>query len=470
MARRVRAEAKPLTRCPYGHAPSTAASRPPPPAVEETLLEVVPDAQLEDDPPPSPPSTARPDEGDAVGAAVPVYAPESVMVNAVALLNPPAPWNAIAECRQQAERLAELESQVLEECRQRQERLWRSELQEQLHERDQHWQQQQKELEGQLAFLERRLIESKVSSQEAEMQQQQDARLRYQVVQERCNTLATTMAEEQAAYNVKHLQLEALQQRQEQDVSKLHGELLASQKEMEVMRLEERTLATCAQEEFQAEAACNAFSLRRAEAQARQAEEETSRAEEAFSGLQMQLQATRKDFQVEHLQVEERLQQAEHSQQMARRLSVGEEELAARAQRDLEESRAEAIETKAETEDLRATVMALTAELQVAHQKAVWEEDQRQVLHRTLKDAYLKQEAFLDEVHAAQTFAAEATQRAEETQRERHRDLREFQRILRQHQDRLELEQRKEVWEELQKAVLEVALDDTGDDFCLGTP
>ncbi|CAK9009228.1 unnamed protein product [Durusdinium trenchii] len=463
MARRVRAEAKPLTRCPYGHAPSTAASRPPPPAVEETLLEVVPDAQLEDDPPPSPPSTARPDEGDAVGAAVPVYAPESVMVNAVALLNPPAPWNAIAECRQQAERLAELESQVLEECRQRQERLWRSELQEQLHERDQHWQQQQKELEGQLAFLERRLIESKVSSQEAEMQQQQDARLRYQVVQERCNTLATTMAEEQAAYNVKHLQLE-------QDVSKLHGELLASQKEMEVMRLEERTLATCAQEEFQAEAACNAFSLRRAEAQARQAEEETSRAEEAFSGLQMQLQATRKDFQVEHLQVEERLQQAEHSQQMARRLSVGEEELAARAQRDLEESRAEAIETKAETEDLRATVMALTAELQVAHQKAVWEEDQRQVLHRTLKDAYLKQEAFLDEVHAAQTFAAEATQRAEETQRERHRDLREFQRILRQHQDRLELEQRKEVWEELQKAVLEVALDDTGDDFCLGTP
>ncbi|CAK9009230.1 unnamed protein product [Durusdinium trenchii] len=448
MARRVRAEAKPLTRCPYGHAPSTAASRPPPPAVEETLLEVVPDAQLEDDPPPSPPSTARPDEGDAVGAAVPVYAPESVMVNAVALLNPPAPWNAIAECRQQAERLAELESQVLEE---------------QLHERDQHWQQQQKELEGQLAFLERRLIESKVSSQEAEMQQQQDARLRYQVVQERCNTLATTMAEEQAAYNVKHLQLE-------QDVSKLHGELLASQKEMEVMRLEERTLATCAQEEFQAEAACNAFSLRRAEAQARQAEEETSRAEEAFSGLQMQLQATRKDFQVEHLQVEERLQQAEHSQQMARRLSVGEEELAARAQRDLEESRAEAIETKAETEDLRATVMALTAELQVAHQKAVWEEDQRQVLHRTLKDAYLKQEAFLDEVHAAQTFAAEATQRAEETQRERHRDLREFQRILRQHQDRLELEQRKEVWEELQKAVLEVALDDTGDDFCLGTP
>ena len=31
-------------------------------------------------------------------------------------------------------------------------------------------------------------------------------------------------------------------------------------------------------------------------------------------------------------------------------MSVGEEELAARAQRDLEESRAEAIETKAETE------------------------------------------------------------------------------------------------------------------------
>eukprot|EP00913_Durusdinium_trenchii_P001080 g990.t1 len=238
----------------------------------------------EDDPPPSPPSTARPDEGDAVGAAVPVYAPESVMVNAVALLNPPAPWNAIAECRQQAERLAELESQVLEESV----RLDKYGV----------------SVFGALSCRSNCMKgintgNSSRTSAKLRWSSCDDARLRYQVVQERCNTLATTMAEEQAAYNVKHLQLE-------QDVSKLHGELLASQKEMEVMRLEERTLATCAQEEFQAEAACNAFSLRRAEAQARQAEEETSRAEEAFSGLQMQLQATRKDFQVEHLQVEER--------------------------------------------------------------------------------------------------------------------------------------------------------------------
>lgn len=127
----------------------------------------------------------------------------------------------------------ELESEVLEECRARQDRLFRVELQEKQDEHEKCWKHCERDFEAQIALLERRVMETRLANQEAEMQMQQDARLRHQVVQERCNVLATKLAEEQAEFNTKHFQVE-------QTVSSLQAELLQSQKEMEAVKLQER--------------------------------------------------------------------------------------------------------------------------------------------------------------------------------------------------------------------------------------
>lgn len=467
MARRVRAEAKSLRRCAWAlSADGISRASVLRPQLTETELEVVPDRPTVDaapappelpQAPPEPPSPGpapelcAPEEPGTMDAAdppattvLPLFAQappgaqmESVMVNAFAMVNPPPPWNALAECRQQAERLAELESEVLEECRARQDRLFRAELQEKQDEHEKRWKHCERDFEAQIALLERRVMETRLANQEAEMQMQQDARLRHQVVQERCNVLATKLAEEQAEFNTKHFQVE-------QTVSSLQAELLQSQKEMEAVKLQERSLSSCLHEELSAEARCAHFVA---------VEEESRKAQEALLGQQLQHREAMTSCQEQRFEMEERLHHSEHLQQMARHLSETEEEVAQRAQGHERQTQEKLQEVQLEKQDLASSVRVLTAEVQASQEQVSWEHEQWQMLKLEVKEARAKQEGLLVEVQAARDFATEATNRAEAEQRERLRDLRDFQRILRQHQERLDLQQRKEIWAELQKAV-----------------
>eukprot|EP00434_Breviolum_minutum_P008955 symbB.v1.2.007890.t1/scaffold489.1/size197246/8 len=128
----------------------------------------------------------------------------------------------------------------------------------------------------------------------------------------------------------------------------------------------------------------------------------------------------------------------------------------------MERSAAKMLEIEVQKEDLTSSVRALTADVRACRQEVEQEHEQCQMMKLEVKEAQEKQEALFVEVQAAQNFAAEATSRAEEEQRERLRDLQDFQRILRQHQNHLDLQQRKEIWEELQDAIHrsgEVSLD-----------
>lgn len=307
---------------------------------------------------------------------------ESVMVNAFAMVNPPPPWNALAECRQQAERLAELESEVLEECRARQDRLFRVELQEKQDEHEKRWKHCERDFEAQIALLERRVMETRLANQEAEMQMQQDARLRHQVVQERCNVLATKLAEEQAEFNTKHFQVE-------QTVSSLQAELLQSQKEMEAVKLQERSLSSCLHEELSAEARCAHFVA---------VEEESRKAQEALLGQQLQHREAMTSCQEQRFEMEERLHHSEHLQQMARHLSETEEEVAQRAQGHERQTQEKLQEVQLEKQDLASSVRVLTAEVQASQEQVSWEHEQWQMLKLEVKEARAKQEGLLVEV------------------------------------------------------------------------
>lgn len=280
-------------------------------------------------------------------------------------------------------------------------------------------------------------METRLANQEAEMQMQQDARLRHQVVQERCNVLATSLAEEQAEFNTKHFHVE-------QTVSSLQAELLQSQKEMEAVKLQERSLSSCLHEELSAEARCARFVA---------LEEESRKAQEALSSQQLQHREAMTSFQEQRFELEERLHHFEHLHQIARRLCETEEELAQRAQGHERQTQEKLQEVHLEKQDLASSVRVLTAEVQASQEEVSWEHEQWQMLKLEVKEARAKQEALLVEAQAARDFATEATNRAEAEQRERLRDLRDFQRILRQHQERLDLQQRKEIWAELQEAV-----------------
>jgi len=484
MARRVRAEAKLLRRCPFtssqGIVPSDWR-----PQVTDGMQQLEVIRQTFDEKPPEPPEPPLPPVDDGIAAtvqslsvpeealgseaqdvlapaaALPLFAQapsgpvESAAVNAFALLNPPPPWNAVAECRQQAQRLAELEHEIVEECRLRQDRMFRAELQEKQDENEQRWRQQEKDFEAQIVLLERRIIENRLSNQEAEMNMQQDARLRHQVVQERCNVLAVNLTEEQAEFNAKQFQ-------SEQTMSSLRAELIQSQQEMEAVKQQERTLATCGQEEVAAEARCASYVAARAEQRANLAEEEGQKAQEALVIQKIQHQEAAANFQEQRFQFEERLQRFEYQEHISRRLSQTEEEVVARVEAKMERSAAKMLEIEMEKEDLTSSVRALTVEVRACRQEVEQEHEQCQMMKLEVKEAQEKQEGLFVEVQAAQNFAAEATSRAEEEQRERLRDLQDFQRILRQHQNHLDLQQRKEIWEELQDAIHrsgEVSLD-----------
>lgn len=139
-----------------------------------------------------------------------------------------------------------------------------------------------KDLESQVAFLERRLIERTLSAQEAEMQMQQDARMRHQVAQERCSALATEMASAEASEAMKRL---ALQESQ----AELRAELLAAQQATELQRRADAVAAQAAQEEFGAAADVAA---RRTQALLRRAEEAERRQAEAEEAARKQCEVT----------------------------------------------------------------------------------------------------------------------------------------------------------------------------------
>ncbi|CAJ1331812.1 unnamed protein product [Effrenium voratum] len=410
-------------------------------APEEPLAPEAPAAPEHPVPAPPPKEVA----GDVAVDSLPVYT-QGVPINAFALVNPPPRWDAVAECRQQAERLARLESEILEECRQRQERLWHAELAEQLHEKEKDWHRERAALESQVGAAEQRLVQSRVSGQEAEMRIQQDGRLRHQALQERCSGLAAELSERQAAFHRERCH-------QEESATRLQAEMLALQNELEAAGLQQRTAARCLQEELASEAASCRFATGAAWQQHEAAQADARGAQEALVEQRMQLRSATERFWQEQLSLQEELQQSGQQQRLARQRAESEEEATTTARAERRVAHEELRRAAADGEELRANVAALTAELRVAQQEAAWERRQRQELDLTLKEAHQMQSIFLDEAAAAEQAAAEAASRAEQEQRERTRDLQEFNRILRQHQHRLDEEQRSHIWAELQLAM-----------------
>ncbi|CAE7159396.1 ppdK [Symbiodinium pilosum] len=378
---------------------------------------------------------------------MPIYAPAPPLdgthaANAYALINGETPWSAVAVCRQQAERLAKLEAEILEECRQKQERLWHGELEEVLDQKAQEWRQRHAELESQIFYQEQRYASAQVSWRQSEVACQRDAQMRCASAQDRCLAVSEELAELRSSAATERFEFQ-------QDVGQLHTEVLTAAKEADTMKLEERTIITCMQQELSAEAASAAHLAQQAASQRDVAISECEAVEVTLRNQRFKHRSDLDELLLQRTSLEERCQHAEHLQRLAVQRASQEEELAANASEQREVAQVELAAESEGRDELSALVIGLKSEFEAAVKEMEVERETRREFQRASQEAQKLQSTFLAEALAAREVAEAAAVEIAEERRERARDLHEFRQVLQRHQEQLSAERQRQIFSEL---------------------
>ncbi|CAE7644770.1 ppdK [Symbiodinium sp. CCMP2456] len=251
-------------------------------------------------------------QSPTVALALPIYAPAPPpdKANAYALINGETPWSAVAVCRQQAERLAQLEAEILEECRQKQERLFQSEFAEVLDQRAQEWRQQRLELESQISYQEQRFTSAQVAWRQSEVNAQRDAQMRHQAISDRCLAISEELAVARAGFETERFQLE-------QDVGRLQAEIVMSANEANAVKLEARTMNSCLQQELSAEVSTAAHLVQSAASRRDEALSECQAAESKLAKQQLEQRSNVDELLRQRTSLEEHFHYAEHQQRLS---------------------------------------------------------------------------------------------------------------------------------------------------------
>ncbi|CAE7614223.1 ppdK [Symbiodinium natans] len=397
--------------------------------------------------------THRPTD-PAVALAMPIYAPAPPQAhvplpngyNAYALINGETPWSAVAVCRQQAERLAKLEAEILEECRQKQERLWQAELAEVLDQRAHEWREQRAQFESQISYQEQRYTSALVSWRQSEVNSQRDAQLRHQAVSDRCLSISEELAEARASFATERFQLE-------QAGGQLQAELATSTNEANAIKVEERTMISCMRRELAAEAASAAQVTETAENQRDAAVSECKAAEAKLAKQHLDYRGNLDELLLQRTSLEESCQHADHLQRLSRQRTSYEEEAAAKAIDERHRAQAELQAENEEKEKLSALVIGLTAEVAAASKEMDVERETRRAFQQVAEDAQKLQATFLAEAEAAREVAEATALEVAEERRHRARDLHEYRQVLRHHQEQLSAERQRQIFTEVLGAI-----------------